>query len=269
MSSDPARLELGAHVDQSDPIAQAQARGATIAQHFLGDPQSWKAPRFDYPGGADGLRQDAEQAGIGLYVHAPYIINVASTNNRIRIPSRKILQQQVSAAAEIGARGVIVHGGHVTADDDLLAGYVNWFKAVDGLRLDCPILIENTAGGDNAMTRTVEGIERLWEAISASANVEGVGFCLDTCHAHASGEELDDLVGRIRAITGRIDLVHANDSRDPAGSGADRHANLGKGQADPEFIMQVITDAAAPVIIETKGSLGDHIDDLNWIRARL
>jgi len=33
--------------------------------------------------------------------------------------------------------------------------------------------------------------------------------------------------------------------------------------------MQVITDAAAPVIIETKGNLTDQIADLNWIRARL
>lgn len=269
MTSESAHIELGAHVDQADPIAEARARGANISQQFLGDPQSWKAPRFDYPGGAAALKQDASRAGIGLYVHAPYIVNVASTNNRIRIPSRKILQQQVSAAAEIGARGVIVHGGHVSAADDLIAGYVNWFKAVDGLRFDCPIFIENTAGGENAMTRTLEGIERLWEAISASANVDQVGFCLDTCHAHASGEELEDLVARIKAITGRIDLVHANDSRDAAGSGADRHANLGQGQADPEFIMQVIREAEAPVIIETKGGRDAQIADLNWIRARL
>ena len=135
------------------------------------------------------------------------------------------------------------------------------------MRLDA-ILIENTAGGANAI-RTVESIELLWQAVSAASGAEQVGFCLDTCHAHASGEELDGLVGRIRAITGRIDLVHANDSRDPQGSGADRHARLGRGQADPEFIMQVITEAGAPVIIETHGSLDDQIADLNWIRARL
>ena len=63
--------------------------------------------------------------------------------------------------------------------------------------------------------------------------------------------------------------MHVNDSRDAAGSGADRHANLGKGQADPEFIMQVIRDAAAPVIIETPGGVADHIADLDWIRTRL
>ncbi|MGB3954391.1 MAG: deoxyribonuclease IV [Brooklawnia sp.] len=267
MTSQP--LELGAHVDQSDPVAAAQARDAQIVQHFIGDPQAWKGQKLDYPSGPAALKEAAEQAGIGLYVHAPYVINVASTNNRIRIPSRKLLQQQVTAAAEIGARGLIVHGGHVGAGEDPLVGYENWYKAIGGLRLDCPILIENTAGGANAMARTVESIELLWQAVSAASGAEQVGFCLDTCHAHASGEELDGLVGRIRAITGRIDLVHANDSRDPQGSGADRHARLGRGQADPEFIMQVITEAGAPVIIETHGSLDDQIADLNWIRARL
>ena len=269
MTSQASPLELGAHVDQADPIAEAQARGARIVQHFIGNPQSWQAPAVAYPGGPAALKQAAEQAGIGIYVHAPYVINVASTNNRIRIPSRKLLQQQVRAAAAIGARGVIVHGGHVGAGDDLLAGYENWFKAVDGLGLECPIFIENTAGGANAMARTLAGIELLWEAVSAASGAEDVGFCLDTCHAHASGEDLDDLVERVRTITGRLDLVHANDSRDARGSGADRHTNLGRGLADPEFIMQVIVDAAAPVIIETKGTLADQIADLDWIRTRL
>ena len=59
-----------------------------------------------------------EAAGVDLYVHAPYIINVATTNNRIRIPSRKLLQQHMDAAASIGAKGLIVHGGHVNASDD-------------------------------------------------------------------------------------------------------------------------------------------------------
>ena len=43
------------------------------------------------------------------------MINVATTNNRIRIPSRKILDQQLKAAASVGAKGLIVHGGHVNA----------------------------------------------------------------------------------------------------------------------------------------------------------
>ena len=109
----PDEHPIGAHVDQTDPIAEAKARKAPLVQFFLGDPQGYKGPVLGYAGGAEGLRADAEAAGVDLYVHAPYIINVATTNNRIRIPSRKLLQQHVDAAAAIGAKGLIVHGGHV------------------------------------------------------------------------------------------------------------------------------------------------------------
>ena len=262
-------IELGAHIDQLDPIVEAEARSAEIVQIFLGDPQGWKGPKVNFPGGAAALKQAAEDAGIGIYVHAPYIINVASTNNRVRIPSRKLLQQQVTAAAEIGARGVIVHGGHVGADDDPAVGYENWFKAVDGVRLDCPIFIENTAGGDNAMMRYVNGIARCWEAISAASGFENLGFCLDTCHAHASGMDPAGLVDAIKSITGRIDLVHLNDSRDAAGSGADRHAHLGQGQIDPQLLVDVVRQAAAPTILETHGSVQDQCQDMAWLNQRL
>jgi deoxyribonuclease-4 len=116
-------LQVGGHGDQVDPIAEAAARKATLAQFFLGDPQAWKGPEIRYAGGAAALKAAAQDAGIRLYVHAPYVLNVATTNNRIRIPSRKFLQQYLDAAAEVGATGLIVHGGHVLKSDDPGIGY--------------------------------------------------------------------------------------------------------------------------------------------------
>ena len=75
-------MKIGAHVEQTDPIAEAKARNAPLVQFFLGDPQGYKGPVFRYAGGAEGLKADAEAAGVDLYVHAPYLINVATTNNR-------------------------------------------------------------------------------------------------------------------------------------------------------------------------------------------
>ena len=189
-------------------------------------------------------------------MHAPYIVNVATTNNRIRIPSRKLLQQHMDAAAEIGAKGLIVHGGHVNKDDDPAKGFDNWRKAVEATDIKIPLLIENTAGGDNAMTRHLDRIAGVWDAISAAEAADRVGFCLDTCHAWAGGIELATAVEKVRAITGRIDLLHANDSRDAFGSGADRHANFGNGQLDEHDFAGVVRDAGAPVICETPGGAG-------------
>lgn len=262
-------LRIGAHVDQADPVAEAAARGADLVQFFLGPPQSWKGPKVAYAGGAAALREAAAKADTALYVHSPYPMNIASMNNRIRIPSRKLLQQTLHAAAEIGAAGVIVHGGHVTAQDDPEAGFTNWRKCIDGLQMPVPLLVENTAGGENAMARKFDRIERLWEAIMSADGGDRVGFCLDTCHAHAGGNELVGLVDKLRAITGRIDLVHLNDSRDAFDSGADRHANLGHGHCDPAGLIDIVRSAECPVVLETPGGPDSHIADMEWLRERL
>src|SRR3712207_1723505 len=225
-------LAIGGHGDQIDPVAEAVARKATLAQFFLGDPQAWKGPEVAYPDGAAGLKAAAEQAGIRLYVHAPYVLNVATTNNRIRIPSRKFLQQYLYAAAEVGAAAVIVHGGHVLRSDDPAIGFDNWRKCIDGLEMPVQLLIENTAGGDNAMARRLERIDRLWTAVGQAKGGDTVGFCLDTCHAHAGGEEFVGLAGRVMAITGRFDLVHASDSPGAFDHGSDLHSHLGQGQLE-------------------------------------
>src|SRR3954454_2072040 len=106
MSAQPA-LKIGAHVPQGDPVAEAVARDADLVQFFLGDPQGYQGTEIAVPRGADALRQAAEDAGVDIYVHAPYIVNAASTNDRICIPSRKLLQQPVDASAAIGAKGLI------------------------------------------------------------------------------------------------------------------------------------------------------------------
>jgi deoxyribonuclease IV len=259
LSADPAARPGAAE----DALRAAKALGMDHVQIFLGDPQGWKGPTFPHPEGSAGLRAVAAEIGVGLYVHAPYVINVATTNNRIRIPSRKLLAQQVAAATEIGALGLIVHGGHVTKDDDPTAGYANWTKAVDQLELTIPVLIENTAGGDHSMARTVEGLTRLWSAVSHS----GVGFCLDTCHAWAAGIPLPDVASTVLGITGRIDLLHCNNSRDEFGSGRDRHTSLMNGNIPADDIVRTVAAAGAPVILETPSD--GQADDLALLRGGL
>ncbi|WP_420112093.1 deoxyribonuclease IV [Pseudactinotalea sp.] len=261
-------MRIGSHVEAEDPIAGAKARGADVVQLFLGAPQAWKDPEVLYPGGAEALREAAAEADLPIVVHAPYRINVASTNNRIRIPSRTLLQKQVNAAAEIGAIGLVVHGGHVEAGTPLEKGYDNWRKCLEKLERPTAVFIENTAGGDGAMARGVERIAGLWEAVRA-AGEDNVGFCLDTCHAWASGEQLVGLVDRVKAATGRVDVVHVNDSRDAFDSGADRHANLGQGHIPADDLLAVIRDAVAPAVVETPGAEVEQSADIAWLRERL
>jgi deoxyribonuclease IV len=133
------------------------------------------------------------------------------------------------------------------------------------------MLIENTAGGNGAMARSLEAITRLWEGVSEAADASAagnceVGFCLDTCHANSAGIELADVVDRVKAITGRIDLVHCNNSRDEFGSGADRHANFDSGTIDPQALLDVVRAAGAAVVCETPET--GLAADITWLQER-
>jgi deoxyribonuclease-4 len=254
-------MRIGAHVRDDDPVAAAAALGAEVVQLFVTDPQAWARPT-PHP-----RAQQLRESDLTVVVHSAYVINVASLNNRIRIPSRKAVVQQAEAAAELGAVGLVVHGGHVRPGEDEADGIANWRKLferqADAGGFAVPILVENTAGGDNAMARHVDVIARLWDAIGD----HGAGFVLDTCHAWAGGEALVDVVERVRAVTGRIDLVHLNSSRDAFDSGRDRHANLADGTIDPQVLAAVCAAADAPVVLETPSA--GVAEDLAFLRTAL
>jgi deoxyribonuclease IV len=268
-----ARHPIGVHVgpgltednevDDGGPLARAAEMDADGVQVFLTDPQSYKNPE-PRPDQADLLASD-----VVVVVHAPYMLNVATTNNRIRVPGRKLLAAHATAAAEVGAYGLVVHGGHVLAADDPAVGVDNWRKTFAYQEKDggfpLPLLIENTAGGGNAMARDIDAIARLWEAIGD----HGAGFVLDTCHAWAAGWDLATAVDDIRAITGRIDLVHLNNSRDPHGSSRDRHAPLTDGEIPTELLVEVARAADCPVVLETPGDAASHAEEITLLREAL
>ncbi len=250
---------IGAHTNPKDPVAEAASRNADLVQIFIANPQSWKKP---VP------REDVAElmaSGLPIYVHAPYIMNPVSPNNRIRIPSRKTMAQIVEASEAIGARGVIVHGGHVGDDEDIAVGFERWRKALETFESSVPVLIENTAGGGHAVARELDNYGALWEEIGDF----NVGVCLDTCHAWAAGEDLATAVERVRAATGKIDLVHCNDSRDPLDSRRDRHANLDKGMIPEELIVGVVKAADSPVVVETPNDDDGQKNDIAWLRERV
>ena len=268
-----ARHTIGVHVgpgltednelDDGGPLARAAEMDADGVQIFLTDPQSYATPK---------PRPDAEAMLAGdvmVVVHAPYMLNVATTNNRIRIPSRKLLDAHAKAAGAIGARAMVVHGGHVLAKDDPAVGVDNWRKTfarqAEGGGFAVPLLIENTAGGGNAMARDLDAIARLWEVLGEF----GAGFVLDTCHAWAAGWDLATAVDDIRAITGRVDLVHLNNSRDPHGSSRDRHAPLTDGEIPTDLLIEVARAADCPIMLETPGDAASHAEEIAVLRDAL
>src|SRR3712207_9382126 len=87
MTHPPTRHPIGVHVgpgltedgelDDGGPLARAAEMDADGVQVFLTDPQSYKNPK-PRPDQADLLASDV----VVVVVHAPYMLNVATTNNR-------------------------------------------------------------------------------------------------------------------------------------------------------------------------------------------
>ena len=262
MSAKKAKTpSVGAHIWGHEPIAEAAEIGVETIKMFVGDPQGWKKPP---------PRLDAEElkaSDLDIYVHAPYLINVCSPKPNVRYGSRKVLSQICEAATTVGALAVIVHPGHAT--DGVDAGVERWTRTLERLESDVPVYLENTAGGDHAVARHFDALARLWEAVGAAKTDVEIGFCFDTCHAHAAGEDLDDAVERAIAITGRIDLMHVNDSRDQPGTGADRHANIGAGTMDLDVLRHMIQAANAASVVETPREVEDLRADVEFVREAL
>jgi deoxyribonuclease-4 len=252
---------LGAHLNRAAPLVAAGETGSQVVQLFLSGPRSWAPPK------PRGDEEELRRSEVEVFVHAPYLANPASLNPDVRARTRLCLQAQASAAAAVGARGLVVHGGHPTADGTVADGIAGWLDVLDGWEPEVPLLIENTAGGKAAVARRFEDFARLLDAVRGAGH--RVGVCFDTCHGHAGGEHLAGAVERLTAFAGRVDLVHVNDSRDAFDSGRDRHANLGAGHVDLDALVEVVASAKCPAVVETPGGTSGQAQDLLLLRRRL
>jgi deoxyribonuclease IV len=254
-------LAIGSHVERTDPLGGAHARNAEVIQINLSSPRSWRAPS------TRGDEETLAASDMDIFVHSPYLINPASIRAEQRDKSRQCLEEQSRAAAQIGATGLVVHGGHPTGGGTVADGINGWLEVLSNADLPCRILIENTAGGNAAVARHLDALEKLFAAIRGAGH--DVGFVLDTCHAHAGGMNLDGLVARLIDAVGEIDLVHVNDSKDTAGCGRDRHETLGQGLIPHGAIAEIVGAANAPAVVETPGAAENQAADITWLRQRL
>jgi deoxyribonuclease-4 len=253
-------MNIGAHISSAKAIEENKYVKGNTFQIFISSPQMWRSPK---PREDADMLQDFDGP---IYVHAPYLINVATANNKVRHPSRKLLKDTCKVAASFGAKAVIVHGGSVGEGGDITKGYEYWRKAIQevedtGMR----ILVENTAGGKNSIAREMDSIERLWEVVGDL----NVGLCLDTCHSWAGGIPTKDAVKGFKKLVKKIDLVHFNDSKDDFNSSRDRHQNLGKGNIPKDELEYVIKNCKTDIIVETPGGLDEQKKDVAWVKRRL
>jgi deoxyribonuclease IV len=271
-------VRIGAHVSVAGGLARAVGNavdaGCESLQVFTSNARGWAPPRVD-PEGDERFRAALAGVGLGpLFVHAPYLVNFASTSPVTRERSRQVVAATLAKAAAIGAAGVVVHAGAALASGRA-AGLATTREALlplaDGLagRYGPDLVLELTAGTRGALAAR---FEEMAELLAACDHHRRLTVCMDTCHAHAAGYDLSDPIGATKALDelfatlgDRVVLVHANDSRDPPGAGRDRHCPIGTGTIGDQGFAAILAHpglATLPVITETTGDPVQMATDL-------
>jgi deoxyribonuclease-4 len=271
-------VRIGAHVPTRggllSAIRAAHECGADAVQVFISNPRAWAAPRIS-ANEADEFRETWAQSGLGpMFVHAPYVVNLASPVPEFLERSIDVVRRSVMAASSVGANGYVVHAGSGGPGEPGEA----FHRAVSALRAvppqgDCDVVVELTAGTAGSVAATFPEAARLFEAVDDHR----LKLCADTCHLFAAGYALDEPAGvaacfaelRTNGLDDRLVLIHANDAKYGRGSRRDRHEHIGQGGIGVEGFFQIlhrpeVQDLA--LVIETPGRLEDHARDIATLR---
>jgi deoxyribonuclease IV len=212
-------------------IDRAVEIGADALQLFAQSPRAWRFPEHD-PADLASFRERRKEAGLAaVFVHALYLLNLASENPDFYEKSATTLRLTAETASAIGAEGVCFHpGSHLGAGlEGSLERIADALEpALEACSGETWLLIENTAGAGGTIGRSVDELATIVDRLGAHPRL---GLCLDSCHLYASGYdvtdrgELDRLLADVDERIGldRLRLLHINDSKAPLGSNRDRH----------------------------------------------
>jgi deoxyribonuclease IV len=257
--------------------------GADVVQLFVQSPRAWRFPNHE-PAALEAFRERRAESGLrGVFVHALYLVNLASTDKAMYSKSVDTMGSTMDAACAIEADGVVFHiGSHLGAGFD--KGLERVVPALEQVLDRCSettwLLMENSAGAGGTIGRSIEELAVIFEALGRH---ERLGICLDSCHLYVSGVDVTDprvLNGVLKELDDRIGLdrlraLHANDSKAPLGSNRDRHENIGDGLIG-EGLGAFLSHRRLqrlPVVLEVPGKDGhgpnaDEIRKLRELHAR-
>ena len=196
-----------------------------------------------------------------LIIHAPYIINPATTDLEKRKFCIDFLTAEVKRSYAMGSKVIVLHPGNAlglpVADAiNNICSVVN--QIIENTKeTDVCIAFETMSGKGTEVGRTFDEVKMLLEGIVDKGRV---GVCIDTCHMHDGGYDLVNDYNNVKKLLDEkigfdnIKVIHVNDSKNPLGSHKDRHANIGEGYIGFEALHRVCHDpdfAMIPKILET------------------
>ena len=191
-----------------------------------------------------------------VIVHAPYIINLANDEKSYDF-SINFLKQEIDRCAKLGIKKIVLHpGSHVGLGeekglDNIVFALKEILKEDKGVK----ILLETMAGKGSELGKTTNQLKYIIDNV----NSNNLGVCLDTCHLHDSGIDLNNFDSYIKDFDEKIGInkigcIHVNDSMNPISSHKDRHANIGFGNIGFDTLINIIYNPLfenIPKILET------------------
>ena len=279
-------LLIGSHVSMNAPdyylgsVKEAISYGSTTFMFYTGAPQnSYRKPlnELKIEEGRALLKEHGFDEN-SLVVHAPYIINAANSSrpDLLEMSVRTIISELQRTAA-FGAKMLVLHpGNHLGAGADeaikVLAASLDEIFSKDGT--DVKIAIETMAGKGSEIGTCFEQVRQI---IDLCHYQNRLGVCLDTCHVHDAGydvndtdsllKEFDDIIGLDRLL-----VVHVNDSKNIRGAHKDRHENLGYGEIGFDALCRIANHPLlkdVPKILETPyiNEKPPYSDEIRMLRA--
>ena len=266
-------MRFGMHLNYTTGPRRAKEIGCKSLQIFCGNPRGWLKKPLD-PEFVRQFRNEVERAEISpVVVHASYLINLASPDQKVFSLSSDGLVSELERSALLGARFYVIHSG-----SHRLAGPVEGRRRVAACLQHAlkkvphapEILIENTAGGASSLGTTFEELAALFD----ESKIERLGLCLDTCHLLAAGYDIrtpNGVKNTLDALDGSVGLqrlrcLHVNDSKGALGSNLDRHEHIGAGCIGTPGFKAFFSDPRLwnlPAILETpQDNPNDDVDNL-------
>lgn len=277
---------IGSHVRAAGGLAKGafafgQDIGAEAVQVFAGNPRGWALAAGD-PEQDKAFRALCEEHDVRAYIHTPYLVNLGSPTPATVEHSVASIRHNLQRGKAIGARGVVVHTGSCVSEgtyDQALRqvrqSLLPLLDELDALDRSAPggaptLLLEPTAGQGRSLCAGLDDLPAYLDALDRHPRI---GICLDTCHVFAAGAPLDEPGGTTATLdrlvslagSGRLQLVHGNDSKDPRGSFRDRHERIGRGSIGEQAFTELFAHPAmrgVPVILETPGGKEAYAEDI-------
>ena len=253
-------LKIGSHVGMKGKemllgsAKEAFSYGANTFMVFTGAPQNTKRKPIEELNIDAALAYMKEHHMTEPVIHAPYIINLGNSSNaetfRLAVD---FLSMDIERAAAMGSRTLVLHpGAHVGAGPDTgirkIAEGLNKILTQD---TPCHIALETMAGKGSEIGRNFEELARIFDQVSHN---EKLRICLDTCHMHDAGYDIihdfDGILAQLDRLIGidKVAVLHINDSKNPRGTGKDRHANIGDGYIGFDALHRIVHHPAFPDI---------------------